>query len=100
MTPEKLEYIILLGLLIVVGGCMVFTLIRTIIGPKIGDRMMAVNMTNTLAVIALADIAVIADEGYIADVCLLYAAIGLLSVAALCRVFISSKRHGGNKNDG
>ncbi len=96
MTPEKLEYYILLGLLIVVGCCLVFTLIRAIKGPRIGDRMTAVNMTNTLAIIALADIAVIAEEGYIADVCLLYAAIGFLSVAALCRVYISSKKRGGN----
>jgi len=97
MTPEKLEYYILLALLILVGICFVFTLIRAIKGPKIGDRIVAVNMTNTLAVIALADLAVIAGEGYLADVCLLYAAIGFVAVAALCRVFISRKKDGNGK---
>ena len=52
MTPETLEYYILLGLLIVVGVCMLLALVRCICGPKIGDRIVAVNMTNTLAVIA------------------------------------------------
>ena len=87
MTPETLEYYILLGLLIVVGVCM-----RCICGPKIGDRIVAVNMTNTLAVIAIADLAVMGGEGYLADVCLIYVMIGFLAVVALCRVFIKRAR--------
>ena len=92
MTPETLEYYILLGLLIVVGVCMLLSLVRCICGPKIGDRIIAVNMTNTLAVIAIADLAVMGGEGYLADVCLIYVMIGFLAVVALCRVFINRAR--------
>ena len=84
MTPETLEYYILLGLLIVVGVCMLLALVRCICGPKIGDRIVAVNMTNTLAVMG--------GEGYLADVCLIYVMIGFLAVVALCRVFIKRAR--------
>lgn len=49
-------------------------------------------MTNTLAVIAIADLAVMGGEGYLADVCLIYVTIGFLAVVALCRVFIKRAR--------
>ncbi len=94
MTPEELQYYILLGLLIVVGISFLLILLRVVLGPKIGDRIVAVNMINTLAVIGLADIAVISGEGYLADVCLIYVSIGFLAVTVLCRVFVQNKKDG------
>ena len=92
MTPEKLEYYILVGFLLLIGVCFLLSLFKVITGKKIGDRIVAVNMTNTLAVLAITALAVLSGEGYLADVCLIYVSIGFLAITVLCRVFIKSKK--------
>lgn len=62
-------------------------LVRCILGPRISDRVLAVNMVGTLTIIMVIVFAVRLKEGYLADVALVYAMISFLSVIVLSKVY-------------
>ena len=62
-------------------------LIRCIMGPRISDRVMAVNMIGTLTIIMVVVFTVYLQEAYLADIALIYAMISFLSVVVLCKVY-------------
>ncbi len=62
----------------------ILSIIRSVMGPGISDRIIAVNMTGTMVIMI---IAVLMDENYLVDVCLIYAMISFLGVVALCKVY-------------
>ena len=62
-------------------------LVRCILGPRISDRVMAVNMIGTLTIIMVAVFVVHLGEAYLADIALIYAMISFLSVVVLCKVY-------------
>ena len=63
-------------------------LIRAIKGPKIADRIVAVNMMGTLTMVIIASLAVKMDEGYLVDICIIYAMISFLAVTLLTKVYM------------
>lgn len=63
------------------------SLVRCILGPRISDRVLAVNMIGTLTLIMVAVLVVLLGEGYLADVALLYAMVSFLAVIVLCKVY-------------
>lgn len=67
-------------------------LARAIAGPRIADRVVAINMTCTLTLCMLCILAVMLGEGYLADVALIYALLGFLAVVVLCKVFVGVAR--------
>lgn len=78
------------GILSVLAVLLILCLIRAVIGPSIADRLVAVNMTGTMVIVMIALLAVIKDEGYLADICLIYAMISFLSVVVLSRIYTGS----------
>lgn len=71
-------------------------LIRAIRGPRIADRLVSVNMMGTMVMVMIAILALLLDEGYLVDVCLVYAMISFLAVVVLTKVYIGiyeEKRH-------
>lgn len=62
-------------------------LVRCIMGPRISDRVMAVNMIGTLTIIMVVVFTVYLQEAYLADIALIYAMISFLSVVVLCKVY-------------
>ena len=78
------------GILSVLAVLLVLCLIRAVIGPSIADRLVAVNMTGTMVMVMIALLAVIKDEGYLVDICLIYAMISFLSVVVLSRIYTGS----------
>ena len=60
---------------------------RAIKGPKITDRIVAVNMIGTLTIIIICILAVYLKESYLVDVALVYAMISFLAVVVLCKVY-------------
>jgi len=66
---------------------LVFYLIRAVIGPRIADRVVAVNMMTTTVTVIIAILAVIKNEGYLVDICLIYAMISFLAVVVLTRIY-------------
>ena len=73
--------------LIVIGLLMPFCLIRTIRGPKVADRLVAVNMMTTLCTIAICILTVMLAEGYLADVAIILSLLGFLAVVLLTKIY-------------
>lgn len=74
-------------ILIILALMLVLCLIRAIIGPRIADRIVAVNMIGTMVMVIISILALIMDEGYLVDICLIYAMISFLAVIVLTRVY-------------
>ena len=62
-------------------------LIRAVIGPRIADRLVAVNMITTMVTVIITILAVLKGEGYLVDICLTYAMISFLAVVVLSRIY-------------
>lgn len=73
----------------IILALMVFLcLIRAIKGPKIADRIVAINMMGTLTMVIIAILAVKMNEGYLVDICIIYAMISFLAVTLLAKVYM------------
>ena len=64
-------YVILIILAIMLMLC----LVRAVIGPRIADRLVAVNMMGTMIMCMIVILGVVMNEGYLADIALIYAMI-------------------------
>lgn len=63
-------------------------LIRAIKGPQIADRIVAVNMMGTIVMVIIGILALLLHEGYLVDICIIYAMISFLAVVVLTKVFM------------
>ena len=61
-------------------------LFRCIMGPRFTDRLVMVNALSTMVIVFIALLAVYFNEHYLLDVGAIYAMLGFLSVAVLCRI--------------
>ena len=75
------------GILSIQAVLLLFCLIRAVVGPRIADRLVAVNMITTLVTVMIAILAVLKGEGYLIDICLIYAMISFLAVVVLSRIY-------------
>ena len=75
------------GILSVLAVMLVLCLIRAVIGPRIADRLIAVNMMGTMVMVIIALLAVVKDQGYLMDICLIDAMISFLAVVVLTRIY-------------
>lgn len=74
--------------LLVFFACMLLVcLLRAIKGPRIADRLMAVNMMGTMVMVIISILGLLLDEGYLVDICLVYAMISFLAVIVLTKVY-------------
>ena len=80
------------GILSVQAVLVIFCLIRAVVGPRIADRLVAVNMITTMVTVMIAILAVLKDEGYLVDICLIYAMISFLAVVVLSRIYTGVDR--------
>ncbi len=107
MNALSSAYNILFTILLVsLGAGILFALIRSIKGPRIADRIMAVNMIGTLTIMAIAALSWLLSESYILDVCLIYCMISFLAVIVLCKIYITvhlshskKQKNGGEYSD-
>lgn len=85
---EQTYHIFFTVVLIALAILFVLCLIRAIIGPRIADRIVAVNMIGTMVMVTIAVLALMLEEGYLADICLIYAMISFLAVIVLVKVYM------------
>ena len=83
---HRFEWIFFI-LLILLALMMILCLIRAVMGPRLTDRLISVNMIGTMVTTMIAILAVIKNEGYLVDVCLIYAMISFLAVVVLTKVY-------------
>lgn len=75
------------GILSIQAVLLLLCLIRAVVGPRIADRLVAVNMITTMVTVMIAILAVLKGEGYLIDICLIYAMISFLAVVVLSRIY-------------
>ena len=88
------------AILIVLAIMLVLCLIRAIIGPRIADRLVAVNMMGTMVMVIICVLGLIMNEGYLVDICLIYAMISFLAVVVLTRVYTGVYLEAKHKKEG
>ncbi|MBO5281735.1 MAG: cation:proton antiporter [Lachnospiraceae bacterium] len=77
-----------LAALVFLAVMVILCLIRAIIGPRIADRVVAVNMMGTMVMVIIAILALLLGEGYLVDICIIYAMISFLAVIILTKVYM------------
>lgn len=64
------------------------TLVRAVIGPRFTDRVIAVNMINTMAVAIIAILSARLKQDFLVDVALVYALLSFLTVVIMTRLVL------------
>ena len=77
-----------IGVLIILALMLFVCLIRAVKGPRVADRLMAVNMMGTIVMVMIAVLALLLQEGFLVDICLIYALVSFLAVNVLAKVYI------------
>lgn len=77
-------------ILIILGIFALLLLLKSIMGPTVADRIVSVNMMSTVIVAMITVLLVRLREGYLADICLIYALISFLAVIVLCKVYLGA----------
>ncbi len=103
-TPEILHsfHNLFLAVLIILAFLFLLCLIRAVIGPRVADRIMAINMMGTMVIAAISILAVMMQEGYLLDVAIIYAMISFLAVI-ISKVYMGvylEKKKKGEKGNG
>lgn len=83
------DYLLIIVLFLLTGG-LFFSLLRAIRGPRMADRILGINMTGSLTTAAIALLAVLLDQSWLLDVCLIYCMISFLAVVVLAKISIAS----------
>ena len=100
---EQAYGVLFMGALVFLAVMVIVCLIRAIICHRIADRVVAVNMMGTMVMVIIAILALLLEEGYLVDICLIYAMISFLAVIILTKVYMGVymewKQHRTKKDD-
>ena len=88
MAKEMIYHPLFIALLILLSFMLLICLIRAVKGPRVADRLMAVNMMGTMVMVMISVLALLLKEGYLVDICLIYAMISFLAVVVISKVYI------------
>jgi multicomponent Na+:H+ antiporter subunit F len=77
---------------VVLAVLILLTMIRAILGPRFTDRVIAINMINTMVVAIICILSVWQGEDYLVDVALIYALLSFLTVVVLSRLVLLLER--------
>jgi multicomponent Na+:H+ antiporter subunit F len=92
MSPYEIRQSFLLAILCSLAVLVIITMIRVILGPRISDRIVAVNMISTQTIVMVAVLAVYLEEVGLADISILYAMLSFLAVVILTKIYIGVYR--------
>ncbi|WWR15873.1 monovalent cation/H+ antiporter complex subunit F [Lachnospiraceae bacterium JLR.KK008] len=91
-TLTNVQNIVYIGALIILAVMLMLCLLRAILGPHVADRIVAVNMMGTMVMVMISILAMKMKEGYLIDICLIYAMISFLSVIVITKVYMGVYR--------
>ncbi len=89
---QKMYITVLILLAVMLFAC----LLRAVKGPRIADRIVAVNMMGTMVMVMIAVLSLLLREGFLVDICLIYAMVSFLAVVVITKVYMGvyeEKRH-------
>jgi multicomponent Na+:H+ antiporter subunit F len=84
---EQAYHYLFIVLFVILGFCILACLIRAIKGPKLTDRVVAGNMIGTVVMMIITMLSGYLKEGYLIDVCTVYAMISFVGVVVLTKVY-------------
>ena len=89
MIANAYQILYTIALIVLAIGCLM-AMIRAIKGPRIADRVVAVNMIGTMTMLAIAVLSLaLPHQTYLLDVCLIYVMISFLAVVVLSKIYIT-----------
>lgn len=91
MSIETAYNILYMGSLIIFAILIGVMLVRSVIGPRITDRILSINMLGTMVICTIAVLAEYLQETYLLDVALIYAMISFVAVLMLAMTYIPPK---------
>lgn len=100
---DKIYHGMYIAILIILALMLFVCLIRAVKGPRIADRIVAVNMMGTMVMVTIAVLSLLLKEGFLIDICLIYAMVSFLAVIVISKVYMGvyeeKKRENGNQKD-
>ncbi len=84
----NIQNIFYIGAIIILAIMLMICLLRAVLGPRVADRIVAVNMMGTMVMVMISILAVKMSEGYLVDICLIYAMISFLAVVVITKVYM------------
>ena len=97
---ETTYYFLFIGILMVLGIMLFLCLLRACMGPTVADRLVSVNMMGTMVMVIIATLAVMMEESYLVDICIIYAMISFLAVIVLTKVYMGVHSEKKNAKEG
>lgn len=96
---ETTYYFLFVGILMVLGVMLFLCLLRACMGPTVADRLVSINMMGTMVMVIIATLAVMMEESYLVDICIIYAMISFLAVIVLSKVIMGVKKEEENEEE-
>lgn len=95
MTALEAVYQGMYMTVLVILAIMLFAcLIRAVRGPRVADRIVAVNMMGTMVMVMITVLSLLLEEGFLVDICLIYALVSFLAVIVITKVYVGVYREG------
>lgn len=88
MTVETAYQYLFIAALVAMILLIGIMLVRSIIGPRITDRILCINMIGTLVISGIAILSGLLRESWLIDVALIYAMISFISVLIMASIYI------------
>lgn len=88
MTVDYAYKVLFFVTLSILAVMIIISLIRTITGKVTVDRIIGLNMSSTITVIAILILTVLLKEDYIADIAIIYVMLSFISILILCKIYI------------
>lgn len=92
MSIERAYYLLYMSALIWFSLLIFAMLVRSIIGPRVTDRILSINMIGTMVICCIAILSRLLKESYLVDVALIYAMISFISVLILATIYIPNRQ--------
>ena len=85
--------------LIILAIMLFACLIRAAKGPLITDPLVAINMMGTMVMVMIAVLSLLLREGYLVDICLIYAMVSFLAVIVISKVYLGVYKEKRQENE-
>ena len=77
-----------LAVLIALGVLIGITLIRAVVGPRVTDRILSINMIGTMVISSIVILSLLLEEEYLVDVALIYGMISFITALIMAMIYI------------
>ncbi len=77
-----------IAVLVILAVMLFACLLYAVKGPRIADRIVAINMMGTMVMVIIAVLSLLLEEGFLIDVCLIYAMVSFLAVTIITKVYM------------